>query len=323
MKDKQYAVVYSLNHKKLIASGVNNYMEVLDAYSNKETDHLGLSEELIKSEILEPVILIDISETGGITHEQLEHIGSLSGKEAVRNRRDDMEYLMPLLDKPFWKAEQGMLISTNDNTEIFLNSGNKVFNTSDIILKENQSNLRNDYVHSFNLNSLSEAFSEARDVIKRADENEIDDVLENSDRESRMIFIGAIVNNSLGMSVSDRESNEKIVELFNNISDLDEYVDYKNNVGLAGTQNPDIKAMHQIIKKVEDLAITSSDLSESNPDYIKNVINPELDKILMECRKGMENKLIQVLDGKSPEPDSPKPKASKKKEKSSQMTLGM
>lgn len=324
--DTKYAVVYSLNHKNLVASGVSHYMEVLDAYSDKEVNHLELSEELIGSNIIEPVMLVDITENGRITEEQMEHIGQLSGKAAIRERRDDFEYLKPLLDKPFWKAEQGLLISTDENTEVFLNSGNKVFPTTDFIIENNNKAEASTYVHSFNISSLKEAFKEAREILESEDNDSIGELFENSDRESRMVMMGCIINDTLGLSKHITPKVDDVIEMFNSFKDMQEYKDYMGAFGMAATQNDDVKQAFQATRKVEKYAFDSEEMQDKNQDYVKNVYKRDMEKILMEMRDSVEDKIIKTLENKSEKielEEEPKVKKDKKKDKKSQLDLSL
>jgi hypothetical protein len=318
--NKKYAVIYSLNHKNLVASGVSHYMEVLDAYSSKEVNHLELSEELIQSNIIEPVMLIDITKDNRISEEQLEHISNLSGKSAIRERRNDFEYLKPLLDKPFWTAEQGMVISTEENTEVVLNSGNKIFPTTDFIIEKNKDAEKSTYIHSFNVSSLKEAFKEARDILNSENDNSINEVFENSDRESRMILVGAIMNDALGLAENKTPDVDTVIEMFNSFKDMDEYKDYMNNFGLAASQNSDIKKVYLATRKIEKHSIESEEMRDDNKDYVENVIKKDIEKLLREMNGATENKIITTLEGKSPEKIE-KPK--QKKEKNKQLSINI
>lgn len=320
--DKKYAVVYSLNHKNLVASGVSHYMEVLDAYSDKDVNHLELSEELISSNIIEPVMLVDITKNGRISEEQMEHIGQLSGKAAIRERRDDFEYLKPLLDKPFWKAEQGMVISTDENTEVVLNSGNKIFPTTDFIIENNKKTEDSTYVHSFNINSLKEAFKEAREILKSEDNDSIGELFENSDRESRMVMMGCIINDTLGLSKNTNPKVDEVIEMFSSFRGMQEYKDYMGAFGMAATQNDDVKEAFQATRKIEKYAFDSEDMQDKHQDYVKNVFKRDIGNILREMRSSVEDKLIKTLENRG-ESIEPKTKPEKKKKKESQLNLGI
>lgn len=318
--NKKYAVVYSLNHKKLVASGVSDYMEVLDAYSDKEVNHLALSEELMSSNIVEPVMLIDITENNRLTEEQMTYLSDLNGKKAIREKREDFEYLKPLLDKPFWKAEQGLIISTDYNTEVFLNSGNKVFPSTDFMIESNKKAEDSTYVHSFNIKSLREAFKEAHEVLEKEDGNSISEIFDNSDRESRVVLIGAIMNDTLGLSRNEKSNTEEIVQMFNDFKDLDEYKDYMNNFGLAASQNDDVKKAYLATKKLEKYAIESIELKDSHQDYVENIFEKEINKLLREMRDSIESKIIATID-EEPKEKVETPKKQKKKHKDNQLSL--
>jgi hypothetical protein len=320
--DKKHAVVYSLNHKSLVASGVSNYMEVLDAYSDKDVNHLELSEELISSNIIEPVMLVDITKEGRITEEQMEHIGQLSGKAAIRERREDFEYLKPLLDKPFWKAEQGMVISTDENTEVILNSGNKIFPSTDFIIDSNKQAEESTYVHSFNINSLQEAFKEAREILNNESNDSIGELFENSDRESRMVMMGCIINDTLGLSKNTNPKVEDVVEMFNSFRTMQEYKDYMGAFGMAASQNDDVKKAFQATRKIEKYAFDSEDMQEKHQDYVKNIFKRDIGNILREMRSSVEDKIIKTLENKNENSSEEPPiKPEKKTKKKNQLTL--
>lgn len=297
IKNKEFGVVYSLNHKELMTSDITDWREVLSAYEDETIDYMDLSEKLMSANILEPVMLIELGSDGKVSGEQLDYINQLNGKQAVRYRRDDFEYLKALMDKPFWEAGQGMVISTNESTEIFLDKGNKVFETTPEILENNDKAKNNTYVHSFNIKSLSESFKEANDVVESGDIVDIEDVFENSDRESRIVLMSVIANKTLGLSKnSNNKDPDEAIDFFSSVNQMDEYKDYIFYFGLAATQDDKVMKDYQAIRKIESYAKQAETLRDSHPDYVENILNKDIKGLLNTLSDKTESKIIKAMD---------------------------
>lgn len=295
-KDENFTILYSLNHKKMLKNGVSDYMEILNAYSDKETNHLKLSEELLKEGIIEPMLAIRTD--NNISDEQMSFLSNLSGKSALREKRDDFTFFKPLLDKPFWTLEQGAILSNNVTTEVFLNSGNRIFPTSDFFSNENSKYNENDEVYSFNIKSYKEAFNEARDLLENSSSEDVDYFFGKSDRESRIILVGAIVNDTLGLSNKKSKINvENVVEMFDSLKEQEEFKEYINLIGYLSNQDDEIKKVYKTIRSVEDDCSKISKMNVNNSDYVLSVMNQEVEKKLSNIPSNTEQRIIANIDG--------------------------
>lgn len=299
--------IYSLESEKLVRdAGVRDAMEVFTQLAEETNpEHkTELIDSLMSAGYYSPMLSVKNDMGHMMSGEQTADVLSLVGKTATFRSDDQFSFTKQMLDRPFWKVQENTIM-VSDGASILIGKDGMIHElekTHDMenVIHEDFPNGEASYFISMRGTTFSSNYEEAKTLDLGDSMKNVPEILEESDRKSRIAITALAINTTLGLDDGTKgRPAPNVKDVINTFSMIDDdYIEeYKDQVGMGMVSGSEtMKKIWKGIDSAQQLTKEFHHHSKHNPDYAKNVVTKKISEELDVTKTLKESTVINSIN---------------------------